>query len=421
MNMAAIRDLSALLTLNTPFLPKSRPTFSSRDCRRCSSTLHTIRSMERQVAAPQGQLARVTPELNPLPSTFKRLIARRTGDSFADVAEIVEQPIMLPKDGEVLIKVAYAGINGGCETFRARGEHAFASNRAKEWFPLGAEGAGTIVRMGSNVDDGRLTVGQPVTFIGGAFSEYVICKASTCWPVAVATPEMVALTISGTVANAALRFVGGMDKRDTVLVTAAGGATGSFAVQLAIAAGCRVIATCGSEAKAKKLSSLGLERIINYRNENIFEVLKNEYGGKIDIAYEGVGGRLQSAAWECLKRPGGRLLSIGYISEYPHVSEKSRKAEETAQREAHELAPSADLFWGGRVIESVDGRVAYGQVWPPDRSMVLQAKQEVFDAYANGRLQAWIDEKQFFGLEKATAAVEYMLSGTAIGKVILGL
>lgn len=371
----------------------------------------------------QAYSARGVPELAPpqLPSTFRRLIARRTGDSFSEVAEIAEVPITLPKEGEVLIRVAYAGINGGCETFRVRGEHAFAANRVRESFPLGAEGAGTIVRVGPNVDNGHLAVGQSVTFIGGAFSEYVVCKASICWPVAAATPETVALTISATVANAALKYVGKMEKGDCVLVTAAGGATGSFAAQLAVAAGCRVVATCGSEAKAKKLSSLGLERIINYRKENVFEVLQTEYGGKIDIAYEGVGGRLQSAAWECLKRPAGRLLAVGYISEYPHVSKESRRAEETAQRNACELAPSAELFWNGKVVESADGRVAYGQVWPPDRSKVIQAKQEVFDEYSRGKLQAWTDQKQFSGLENASDAVEYMLSGTAIGKVILEL
>jgi hypothetical protein len=52
---------------------------------------------------------------------------------------------------QVLVQVHYAGINGGCETFRARGEYAFASNTAKQDFPLGAEGCGVVVAVGAEV------------------------------------------------------------------------------------------------------------------------------------------------------------------------------------------------------------------------------------------------------------------------------
>ena len=188
-----------------------------------------------------------------------------------------------PKGGEVLIQVAYAGINGGCETFRCRGDHAFSGNRSLPSFSLGAEGAGSIRAVGPGVTG--LRVGQHVTFIGGAFSEYVLAKAALCWPVDAPSPETVALTISGTVANAALKYVAGMQSEDVVLVTAAGGATGSFAVQLAKAAGCRVIATCGSELKAAKLEALGLDRVINYKKESIMDVLAREYNRNVDIAY----------------------------------------------------------------------------------------------------------------------------------------
>lgn len=52
---------------------------------------------------------------------------------------------------QVLVAVHYAGINGGCETFRVRGEYAFAGNSSKEDFPLGAEGVGTVVALGPDV------------------------------------------------------------------------------------------------------------------------------------------------------------------------------------------------------------------------------------------------------------------------------
>ena len=70
---------------------------------------------------------------------------------------------------------------------------------------------------------------------------------------------------------------GRLKRGDTVLVTAAAGGTGQFAVQLAAAAGCTVIATCGSAAKAALLRRLGATRVINYREERVKDVLKREY------------------------------------------------------------------------------------------------------------------------------------------------
>ena len=60
-----------------------------------------------------------------------------------------------------------------------------------------------------------------------------------------------------------------MRSKETVLVTAAAGGTGQFAVQLAKLAGNRVVATCGSDDKARALTHLGCERVINYNNEDV--------------------------------------------------------------------------------------------------------------------------------------------------------
>jgi len=64
---------------------------------------------------------------------------------------------------------------------------------------------------------------------------------------------------------------------ETVLVTAAAGGTGQFAVQLAKLAGCHVIGTCSSPSKVKLLKELGCDRVINYNEEKLGQVLKAEY------------------------------------------------------------------------------------------------------------------------------------------------
>lgn len=76
---------------------------------------------------------------------------------------------------------------------------------------------------------------------------------------------------------AGLEVAGQMTTSETILVTAAAGGTGQFAVQLAKAAGNHVIATCGGNDKAELLQRLGADRIINYREEKIADVLKREY------------------------------------------------------------------------------------------------------------------------------------------------
>ena len=201
-----------------------------------------------------------------LPTTYKRLIARRTGRSFREVAEVDTAPLCEPGPGEVLVQVLYAGINGGCETFRCRGEYAFGRNTSAEWFALGAEGTGRVVAVGHGV--ATLSVGDHVMFIGGAFSEYITTKESMCFAIPHASPELTALRISGHVAYAALHHVGCMRKGDTVLVTAAGGATGSFAVQYAKLHGCYVVATCGNEEKETVLrDQYGVDRVVNYTKE----------------------------------------------------------------------------------------------------------------------------------------------------------
>jgi NADPH:quinone reductase-like Zn-dependent oxidoreductase len=122
-----------------------------------------------------------------------------------------------------------------------------------------------VAAVGTGVSG--LSVGQAVTFVGGAFSEYVVAKAALCWPVPEPSPEAVACTISGTVAGAALHAVANMQPGETVLVTAAAGGTGHFAVQLAKLAGCHVVATCGGEHKAARLRALGVDRVIDYLKE----------------------------------------------------------------------------------------------------------------------------------------------------------
>jgi NADPH:quinone reductase-like Zn-dependent oxidoreductase len=120
------------------------------------------------------------------------------------------------------------------------------------------------------------------------FSEYAVVQSRRALKVPCAAPEVVALLTSGLTASLALEEVGRLQlpgnishnnshvtgsaaessrqrKQKTVLVTAAAGGTGQFAVQFAKLAGCHVVATCGGAAKAQLLRQLGVDRVIDYK------------------------------------------------------------------------------------------------------------------------------------------------------------
>eukprot|EP00878_Enallax_costatus_P017907 GHUV01018826.1.p1 GENE.GHUV01018826.1~~GHUV01018826.1.p1 ORF type:complete len:136 (-),score=19.97 GHUV01018826.1:1217-1579(-) len=116
------------------------------------------------------------------------------------------------------------------------------------------------------------------------FSEYALVQNRRVLPVPCPAPEVVALLTSGLTASIALSEVGRLQipgfssttamphqrqeqqgGQKTVLVTAAAGGTGQFAVQLAKLAGCHVVATCGGAQKARLLRELGVDRVIDYK------------------------------------------------------------------------------------------------------------------------------------------------------------
>lgn len=108
-----------------------------------------------------------------------------------------------------------------------------------------------------------LQIGQHVACNGAAaFAEFGVVKAPMCVPVTRASPEAVALVLSGVTAAAALDATAGVTAGQTVAVTAAAGGTGHFAVQIAKLAGARVIAVTGSPAKVSALERLGADAVI---------------------------------------------------------------------------------------------------------------------------------------------------------------
>jgi NADPH-dependent curcumin reductase CurA len=149
----------------------------------------------------------------------------------------------------------------------------------------------------------------------GAFSEYLEVPAAKIIKSPELSPALVPLTTCGVSASLALEKAGEMKSGETVFVSAAAGATGQFAVQLAKLAGNHVIGACSSDEKVEYLKSLGVDRPINYRRGDLNAMLKKKYPNGIDLAFEGVGGDMFKAVLDNIAI-FGRIIVFGNVSHY---------------------------------------------------------------------------------------------------------
>ncbi|KAL3154502.1 hypothetical protein ABBQ32_013964 [Trebouxia sp. C0010 RCD-2024] len=251
-----------------------------------------------------------------LPSHIRKVQVYRLSSKFREATRVVS--VALPSSipvGHVLIRVAFAGVNASDVNFSAgRYQASIAEAQAALPFDAGFEAVGAVAALGPQVSG--LEVGQPVaTLSGGCFAEYVVVAAKLCMPAGTMQKEVVALLTSGLTASIGLEQAGRMRSKETVLVTAAAGGTGQFAVQLAKLAGNTVVASCGSDDKAQLLTDLGCDRVINYNREQVKDVLKKEFPKGMNIIYESVGGEMFKTCLGALGRQG-RLVIIGMMSQY---------------------------------------------------------------------------------------------------------
>jgi len=181
-------------------------------------------------------------------------------------------------------------------------------------FDAGFESAGVVVAVGEDVK--RIKVGDPVASAAyGAFAQYQLLNEKQVFKVPILAREVVPLLASALTASISLAEIGQLKPSETVLVTAAAGGTGQFAVQLAKLAGCHVIGTCSSQDKVEMLKNLGCDRVINYKQESLDQVLQKEYPKGINVVYESVGGEFFDICTRHLAVQG-RLIIIGFIAGY---------------------------------------------------------------------------------------------------------
>jgi len=240
----------------------------------------------------------------------------RTGGP--EVLEPVEVPTPEPGHGQVLIKVAYAGVNFA-EIMLRRGEFGAPDGITVP----GLEVSGEVAELGAGVTG--LSVGQPVaglthTAIGatGGYAEYAVVPAGFVYPLGeVDLASGAALPCVVTTAYALLTRAN-LTADETVLIHGAAGAVGSVAGQIARALGAgTVLGTVGSAAKLG--APKGYDRVL-LRADFAAELGPDS----VDIALDGVGGPTREASLDVLK-PLGRLVVFGNAGSFPDAGISSAR------------------------------------------------------------------------------------------------
>jgi NADPH2:quinone reductase len=245
-----------------------------------------------------------------IPEAMTAIEIRAPGS--ADVLVPAERPVPRPGPGEVLIKVAAAGVNRA-DVLQRQGAYPMPPGAPAD--VPGLEASGTVVAIGDGVQ--RWHVGDTLCalIIGGGYAEYVTAPEPQCLPVpagvdlvaAGGLPETYCTVWTNVFDRARLR------PGEVFLVQGGSSGIGVTAIQLAKAFGSPVLATAGSAAKCEACRSFGADRAINYRTEDFVAVGREFTQGRgVDVILDMVAGSYVACEIDLLAR-NGRLVFVAMM------------------------------------------------------------------------------------------------------------
>ena len=305
--------------------------------------------------------------------------------------EEVDEPT--PKRGEVIVEVEAASLNF-FDALLCRGEY---QERPDLPFTPGAEVSGTVSQVGEGVDlrEGSRVLATPPLPNGG-FAERVAVPAESVFAIPDDMPfdAAAAMHIVYQTAYFALHRRASLKEGETVLVHAGAGGVGSATIQLARAAGARVIATAGGAEKVEVCRKLGAEITVDYREENFIEVVKEATEGRgADVVFDPVGGDVFDGSRRCVAFEG-RIVVIGFAG--------GRIAEAPTNHLLVKNYSVVGLHWG-----------LYARVMP---NLIPETHEALMRLYENGDINPLIYESVPF--EDLPDALERLAGRGTYGKLV---
>jgi len=221
-----------------------------------------------------------------------------------------ERPVPLPGAGEILVKVAAAGVNRP-DVMQRQGR--YPPPKGAPDIP-GLEIAGEVVALGDGVT--RWKIGDKVAalVVGGGYAEYCLAHESHALPVPRGISMVEAAAIPETFFTVWHNVFerGGLKNGETLLVHGGSSGIGTTAIQLAKAFGARVITTAGSAEKCEACRKLGADAAVNYKSEDFVAITKSATGGRgADVILDMVGGDYIERNYEAAAVEG-RIVQIAF-------------------------------------------------------------------------------------------------------------
>ena len=239
---------------------------------------------------------------------------RPTGLLSEDDVEHVELPVPAPGPGELVVRTEWLGIDATVRSWLNSGEGYFPPVEIGE--VVRCSGIGTVVASASErFPEGSLAYGLP------GWQRYALLPDTVgiTTPLPAETDPEATIAVfgsTGLTAYLGIMEIGAAQAGETVVVSAAAGATGSLAAQIAKINGCRVIGVAGSDEKCRWLvDDLGLDGAVNHRTADLAGELRRLCPDRIDVYFDNVGGPILDACLGRLAR-NGRVVLCGAISGY---------------------------------------------------------------------------------------------------------
>lgn len=308
-----------------------------------------------------------------------------------EVLKPCTRPIPEPAAGQVVLKLAYAGVNRPDALQRAG---LYAPPPTASDLP-GLEGAGEVVALGDGVT--HLSIGDQVCALlpGGGYAEYVATPAAHCLPVPAGMDLKQAACLPETFftvwSNVFQR--GGLKAGERFLIHGGSSGIGTTAIQLACAFGARVFVTVGSATKARACTDLGADRAIIYSEEDFVEIMREEGGA--DLILDMVGGLYIPRNFRALA-DDGRLVQIAFLQGPKVEINFSDLMRRRLTMTGSTLRPQSDQ------AKAAIAEDLLAKVWP------------LLDA---GKIAPVMDSE--YALEDAAAAHARMEASGHIGKIVL--
>ena len=311
------------------------------------------------------------------------MIIEETGGP--EVLKYGELPTPVPGAGEVLIRVAFAGVNPADWKNR---QGLLAAFRPYVFpYVIGFDAAGIVAAVGEGVKD--INVGDRVftpTNHGqgsqGSYAEYVLADDHLVArvPAGLALDQAAALPVAALTAWQALFDRGALSAGQRVMIHGGAGGLGGFAVQFARWAGAEVAATC-SNRNVEYLKGLGVTRVIDYQHEDIAGAIREWAPSGLDLVVDAVGTSTLPNALELVK-PGGTLISIPTLVDDGDPATASAAAQ--ARGVSHIFSTMDDQNCAA-TLEKIAGLLVNGAIaLPPIRQFPLERAAEVHQIIQSG-------------------------------------